>query len=82
MGLHDETSLTRRQQAQSHLLVDGADQEFGKLNERCLIEKRKKSALKQKKRAEDRKRQLEEGPASSSESSSSSQSSDTSSCAD
>ena len=82
LGLHDETSLTRRQTAQSANLPQGANASFSILPQaRCLIEKRKRRSDKGKQRRLDKKQLLEqrEDISNSSESSSSSSDSDSSS---
>lgn len=75
LGIHDETSLTRRQKAQGHLLQGGADQSFtGKAAVDCLVERRKRQAEKQKRKAA-AKKEAANLKAAGSESSSSSSSS-------
>lgn len=79
LGLHEETTLTRRQSDQSHLLPDGANLRFtGVPDAHCLIEKRKQWAEKQKQRAVAQKKAAMNPGSESSDSSSGSDSSSSS----
>ncbi|CAK9019088.1 unnamed protein product [Durusdinium trenchii] len=79
LGLHEETTLTRRQSDQSHLLPDGANLRFtGVPDAHCLIEKRKQRAEKQTQRAVAQKKAAMNPGSESSDSSSGSDSSSSS----